>query len=192
MYYFDNNATTCVAPEVLEAMLPFFNELWGNPSSAYAFGHELASHIDAARTKVAALINAEPREIVFTSCGTESNNTAVQSALSLRPERKHVLTTSVEHSANIKFCAALQKRGYEVTFLPVGPDGSLDLALLEREIRSDTAIVSVMWANNETGVLFPIEEIARICRRAGVVFHTDAVQAAGKVPLDVRAADVDF
>ncbi|HSU57106.1 MAG TPA: cysteine desulfurase NifS [Candidatus Dormibacteraeota bacterium] len=192
VYYFDNNATTRVAPEVIDAMLPFLREHWGNPSSAYQFGHAVAEHVEAAREKVAALINAEPREVVFTSCGTESNNSAIHSALITHPEKKHVLTTSVEHSANIKFCDYLQKHGYKVTFLPVEPDGSLDLHLLEKSIRPDTAIVSVMWANNETGVLFPIEEIAAICRSKGALFHTDAVQTPGKLKLDVKDSGVDF
>lgn len=189
--YFDNNATTQVAPEVVEAMLPFLREHWGNPSSSYAFGRQLAGHIDDARTKIAGLIHAEPREIVFTSCGTESNNSAIHSALATQPGKRHVLTTAVEHSANIKFCQLLQKQGYAVTFLPVSPEGALDLRLLEESIRPDTAIVSVMWANNETGILFPVGEIAAICRSKGVLFHTDAVQAAGKVKIDVRELDPD-
>lgn len=189
--YFDNNATTRVAPEVVEAMLPFLREYWGNPSSSYAFGRQLASHLDDARTKIAALIHAEPREIVFTSCGTESNNSALHSALATQPGKRHVLTTAVEHSANLKFCQLLQKQGYAVTFLPVGPDGALDLRRLEASIRPDTAIVSAMWANNETGILFPIREIAAICHRQGVLFHTDAVQAAGKLKIDVRDLDAD-
>jgi len=192
IYYFDNNATTRVAPEVVEAMLPFLKEYWGNPSSAYSFGHQLARHLEDARAKVAALINADPREIVFTSCGTEGNNSALHSALLTHPDKRHVLTTAVEHSANIKFCQALQKRGYAITFLPVESDGSLDLHLLEKSIRLDTAIVSVMWANNETGVIFPIEEIAAICRSKGALCHTDAVQAAGKLKIDVKALGVDF
>ncbi|HEY5914491.1 MAG TPA: aminotransferase class V-fold PLP-dependent enzyme, partial [Verrucomicrobiae bacterium] len=192
IYYFDNNATTRVTPEVLAAMLPFFTEHWGNPSSAYAFGHELGRHLDEARMRVAGLINADPREIVFTSCGTESINTALHSALASRPEKQHIVTTAVEHSATLKFCQFQQKRGSEVTYLPVNNDGALDLRRLEQAIRPDTAAVSVMWANNETGVLFPIADIAAMCRAKGVLFHTDAVQAAGKVPLDVREADVDF
>jgi cysteine desulfurase len=192
LYYFDNNATTRVAPEVLEAMLPFLQEQWGNPSSAYSFGRELTRHLDEARTKVAALINAEPREIIFTSCGTESNNSTVHSALVTQPQKRHVVMTAVEHSGNLKFGEFLQKQGYDVTFLPVDSDGALDLALLEKSIRPDTAIVSVIWANNETGVVFPIHEIAAICRHKGVLVHTDAVQAAGRLKLDVRAADVDF
>jgi cysteine desulfurase len=192
VYYFDNNATTRVAPEVVETMLPFLKEHYGNPSSAYGFGHEVANHIEEARTKVAALLNADPREIVFTSCGTESNNSAIHSALVTHPEKKHVVTTSVEHSANIKFCQYLQKQGYEVTLLPVESDGSLDLHLLERAIRPDTAIVSVMWANNETGVIFPIEEVAAICRGKGALCHTDAVQTPGKLKIDVKELGVDF
>jgi cysteine desulfurase len=192
VYYFDNNATTRIAPEVVDAMLPFLREYWGNPSSAYQFGHRLAKDVEAAREKVAALINADPREIVFTSCGTESNNSAIHSALVTHPEKKHVLTTSVEHSANVKFCAHLEKQGYAVTLLPVESDGSFDLHLLEQSIRPDTAIVSVMWANNETGVMFPIEEVAAICRSKGTLFHTDAVQTAGKIKIDVKDLGVDF
>jgi cysteine desulfurase len=190
--YFDNNATTRVAPEVVEAMLPFLTERWGNPSSAYQFGHQLATAIDAAREQVAALLDADPREVLFTSCGTESNNTAIHSALATHPHKRHVLTTAVEHSANIRFCEFLKQRGYEVTFLPVESDGSLDLHRLEKSIRADTAIVSAMWANNETGVIFPIEEIAAICHSKGVLFHTDAVQAAGKIGIDTKSVGADF
>lgn len=192
IYYFDNNATTRVAPEVVEAMLPFLTEMWGNPSSAYGFGHQVARHIDGAREKVAALIGADPKEVVFTSCGTESNNAALHSALVAHPDKRHVITTAVEHSANISFAEHLTKRGFEVTLLPVRGDGSLDLALLEKSIRKDTAIVSVMWANNETGVIFPVADIARLCREKGVLFHTDAVQTPGKLKIDVKELGVDF
>ena len=191
-YYFDNNATTRVAPEVLEAMLPFLTKNWGNPSSAYFFGHELTRHIDDARRKIAQLLNAEPRELVFTSCGTESINAALNSALVTQPKKRHIVTTAVEHSATMKFCAFLEKQGCSVTYLPVNPDGQLDLALLEESIRDDTALVSVMWANNETGVLFPIQKVSAICRRKGVLCHTDAVQTPGKLKLDVKSVDVDF
>ena len=190
--YFDNNATTRVAPEVIEAMLPFLRDYWGNPSSVYQFGKQIAGHVEKARAKVAAFVNADPKEIVFTSCGTESNNSAIHSALVLQPDKRHVVTTAVEHSANINFCQFLEKRGYEVTFLPVEPDGSLDLHLLDKSIRKDTAIVSVMWANNETGVIFPVDEVAAICRSHEVLCHTDAVQAAGKLNVDVKALGVDF
>ncbi len=191
VYYFDNNATTRVAPEVVEAMIPFLRDMWGNPSSAYAFGAQVHGHVEAARGKVAALINADPKEVVFTSCGTESNNSAIHSAL-LTTGKRHVVTTAVEHSANINFGEHLQKQGYDVTFLPVESDGSLDLHRLEQAIRPDTAIVSVMYANNETGVVFPIEEVAAICRSKDTLCHTDAVQVPGKLKLDVRQLGVDF
>ena len=192
LYYFDNNATTRIAPEVVESMLPFLTEHWGNASSAYRFGHEIKKPLDDARAKAAALINADPKEIVFTSCGTESNNTAIHSALAVNPGKRHVITTAIEHSATMKYGEFLQRRAYEVTYLPVESDGSLDIHLLDKAIRSDTAIVSIMWANNETGVVFPIEEVAAICRSKGVLFHTDAVQAPGKLSLDVKATGVDF
>jgi len=192
IYYFDNNATTKVAPEVVEAMLPFLSEQYGNPSSAYQFGKFAGEHVKTAREKVAAMINADPREVIFTSCGTESNNSAIHSALITNPGKRHILTTAVEHSANIKFCEFLEKRGFEVTFMPVESDGAIDVHLLEKSIRPDTAIVSVMWANNETGVVFPIEEIAAICRSKGVLFHTDAVQTPGKLKIDVAELGVDF
>jgi cysteine desulfurase len=191
-YYFDNNATTRVAPEVLDAMLPYLRDFYGNPSSAYGFGKEVSKHIEEARKKTAALINADPKEIVFTSCGTESNNSALESALATHPAKRHIITTAVEHSAIIKHCEVLQKRGFEVTFLPVDRDGSLDLHLLDKSIRPDTAIVSVMWANNETGVVFPVEEIAAICQSRNVLFHTDATQVPGKLKIDVHNLGVDM
>jgi cysteine desulfurase len=192
LYYFDNNATTRVLPEVAEAMLPYLTELWGNPSSAYSFGNQLTRALDEARIQVASLLGAESREVLFTSCGTESINTAIHSALLAYPEKRHIITTAVEHSATIKCCQHLQKRGYEVTFLPVNADGHLDLDQLAAAIRPDTAIVSVMWANNETGVLFPVQQIARLCRNRGVLCHLDAVQVPGKLAIDVKALDVDF
>lgn len=191
VYYFDNNATTRVAPEVVDTMIPFLREYWGNPSSAYAFGAQVHGHVEAAREKVAALIHADPKEVVFTSCGTESNNSAIHSAL-VTSGKRHVITTKVEHSANISFGAHLEKMGFEVTYLPVESDGSLDLHLLEQAIRPDTAVVSVMYANNETGVIFPIEEVAALCRSKGVLCHTDAVQVPGKLPIDVKQLGVDF
>ena len=191
VFYFDNNATTRVAPEVVTAMMPFQSELWANPSSAHSFGAQVHGHVEKARETVAALINADPKEVTFTSCGTESNNSAIHSAL-VTSGKRHVVTTAVEHSANMNFGAYLEKRGFEVTYLPVESDGSLDLHLLERSIRPDTAVVSVMMANNETGVLFPIEEIAALCRSKGVLCHTDAVQVPGKLKMDVRQLGVDF
>lgn len=190
--YFDNNATTRLAPEVLDAMLPFLREQWGNPSSIYSFGRQLTTPLELAREKVAALIHAEPRDIIFTSGGTESINSALQSALHTRPQKRHVVTTAVEHSAGIKFCAYLKNLGFETTILPIDAEGRLDLQSLECSIRPETAIVSVMTANNETGVLFPIEEIAAICQTKDVLFHTDAVQAPGKLKIDVQESGVDF
>ncbi|MFO1461507.1 MAG: cysteine desulfurase NifS [Verrucomicrobiota bacterium] len=190
-YYLDNNATTRIAPEVVEAMLPFLTEFWGNPSSAYGFGSQVHKHVERAREQVAALVGADPKEVTFTSCGTESNNTAIHSAL-VTTGRRHVITTAVEHSANINFGEHLQKMGFEVTYLPVESDGSLDLHRLEQAIRPETALVSAMWANNETGVIFPIEEIAAICRSRGVLCHTDAVQTPGKLRIDVKQLGVDF
>jgi len=192
VYYFDNNATTRVAPEVVDAMVPFLREMWGNPSSAYAFGAQVHGHVENARAQVAALINADPKEVVFTSCGTESNNSAISSALFMNPGKKHVITTAVEHSANINFGEFLQRKGHDVTYLPVESDGSLDVHRLEKAIRPDTAIVSVMMANNETGVLFPVAEVAALCRSKGVLCHTDAVQVPGKLKLDVKELGVDF
>ena len=192
LYYFDNNATTCVAPEVVEAMLPYLTEQWGNPSSAYSFGNRVGEAVAEAREKVAALINADPREIIFTSCGTESNNATLNSALLTQPGKRHLVTTAVEHSANIKFGQMHEKRGGEVSWIPVDRAGQIDVHELQEAIREDTAAVSVMLANNETGVVFPIEEIAAICRIKSVPFHTDAVQTAGKLKLDVKAMGVDF
>ena len=192
VYYLDNNATTRVAPEVIEAMLPFLTEQWGNPSSTYSFGKAVGQAIAEAREKVATLLNASPREIIFTSCGTESNNAAINSALAIQPGKRHIITTVIEHSANIKFGQSLEKRGCEVTWIPVDRAGQLDVHEIHEAIREDTAIVSVMMANNETGVIYPIEEIAAICRAKGVPFHTDAVQTPGKLKLDVKAMEVDF
>jgi len=191
-YYFDSNATTSVAPEVLQAMLPYLTDRWGNPSSPYRLGKMLVDPIEAARESVAALIGADSTEIVFTSCGTESINTALTSCLYTQPGRRHIVTTAVEHSATKNCGAALEARGYEVTYLPVHADGSLDLEAFERALRPDTAVVSIMWANNETGVLFPIPELAARCRSRGILFHTDAVQVPGKLAIDVQALGVDF
>lgn len=192
MHYLDHNATTRVAPEVVEAMVPCFTEQWGNPSSAYRFGREVAKRVEAAREQVATLIGAEPSEIVFTSCGTESIHTALHSATATQPDRRHLIATAVEHSATLQACDDWRRRGYEVNLVPVHSDGALDLGHLERALRTDTALVSVMLANNETGVLFPVREVAALCRSRGVLCHTDAVQAAGKVPIDVHALGVDF
>ncbi len=190
--YFDNNATTALDPAVIDTMLPFLTEFYGNPSSAYSFGSRVHRAIEHAREQVAALLGSEPREIIFTSCGSEGNNTALASALATDRDRKHVVTTSVEHSATKNYCEALTRRGYEVTWLPVDSGGRLDLREVEAAIRPDTAIVSVMWANNETGVLYPVEEIAALAKAKGAFFHTDAVQAIGKVPVDVKNSPIHF
>jgi len=192
MIYLDNNATTAIDPQVLDAMLPYLREQYGNPSSAYSFGKKVARAIDQAREQVASLVHCDPAEIVFTSCGTESDNSAIQSALLIDRDRKHIVTSKVEHSAILKQAETLARRGYEISWLDVDEHGLLDLSALEQAIRPDTAIVSLMWANNETGVLFPIEEIAGICQRKQTIFHTDAVQAVGKVPIDLGSGAIQF
>jgi cysteine desulfurase len=181
--YLDNNATTQLDPAVIEEMLPFLTNYFGNPSSGYLFGRQVRQAIELARERVAALLGCEPGEIVFTSCGTESNNAAVNSALQLDPNRRHVVTTAVEHSATRVHCDSVAKRGCSVTVVGVNAEGNLDLDELERAITPQTAIVTVMWANNETGVLFPVDKIAEIARRKRVLFHTDAIQVVGKIPI---------
>ena len=190
--YLDNNATTALAPEVLEAMLPFFKELYGNPSSIHAFGGQVKKHIDIARQQVAQGLSAHPEEIIFTSCGTESDSTAIYAGLRAFPNKKHVLTTRVEHPAILNLAQDLQRHGYDVTFLPVDNKGNLDMAQVKEAIREDTAIVSVMWANNETGVIFPVEEIARMAKAKGALFHTDAVQVVGKLPVNLADSAIDM
>jgi len=190
--YMDNNATTRVAPEVLEAMLPYLTDLYGNPSSAYMFGGQVARNIRKAREQVAALLGASPDEIIFTSCGSESDNTAIMSALNTGKDKMHVVTTRVEHPAVKVLCNELIKRGCRVTEIPVDREGRLDMDRYKKSLTPDTAIVSMMWANNETGVISPVEEIGRIARDKGALFHTDAVQAAGKIPINVSRLPVDL
>ncbi len=190
--YVDNNATTRVDPQVLDAMLPYFNDFYGNPSSMHSFGGKVAHKIDEARIKVASLINASPDEIVFTSCGTESDSTAIHAAISSVPDKKHIITSRVEHPAVKNLCEHLSKKGYRITFVPVDRKGMLDVDYLYNSLTDDTAIVSLMWANNETGMIFPIEEISQVVKQKGIVFHTDAVQAVGKVPVDVDKSKVDM
>lgn len=192
MYYLDYNATTPVAPEVFEAMAPYLRERWGNPSSMHAFGRKAREAIECARESVAALIGAETGEVVFTSGGTESNNTALHCGLNADASRRHLIVSAVEHSAGIRAAADFKTRGFPVTYLPVRSDGWIDLAELDAMIQPDTAMVSLMWANNETGVIFPIAKAGALCRRQGVLFHTDAVQAAGKVPIDAKEAKADY
>jgi len=192
LVYVDNNATTKVDSEVLEEMLPYFSEMYGNPSSMHSFGGEVGRKIREARERVAALINASPEEIVFTSCGTESDNTAIMAAVTATPFKKHIITTRVEHPAVKNMAEYLGKNGYRVTFVPVDGKGRLDLDHLYQSLSDDTAIVSIMWANNETGVIFPVQEISGVLHERGIPFHTDAVQAAGKVPVDVREIKADM
>jgi len=190
--YVDNNATTRVAPEVLEEMLPYFSELYGNPSSMHSFGGNVARKIKEARERVAELIGATPGEILFTSCGTESDSTAIRAALISNPDKKHIIASRVEHPAIKNLFENLAKKGYRVTFVPVDSKGVLDLDYLYGHLDDDTAVVSIMWANNESGVIFPIEEIAQAVNAKGVVFHTDAVQAVGKVPVDMKKVKADM
>lgn len=190
--YLDNNATTKVAPEVLEAMLPYFTELYGNPSSMHSFGGQVAQKIRIAREQAAALIGASPEEIIFTSCGTESDNAAIRSALATQPEKKHIITSRVEHPAVRILCAQLAAQGYRITELPVDKEGRLDLQNLEKSMTPDTAIVSLMWGNNETGVLFPVEEASAMAHEREVLFHTDAVQSTGKIPINLKNNTIDM
>ena len=190
--YLDNNATTKVSQEVVDAMLPYLSDYYGNPSSMHSFGGDVAEKIKEARENVANLIGATADEIVFTSCGTESDSTAILAAIESNPDRKHIVTSRVEHPAVKNLCEILSKKGYRVTFVPVDGQGILDLDYLYQNLSNDTAIVSLMWANNETGVLFPIEEISQRTKDQGIVFHTDAVQAVGKIPIDVKNTGVDL
>ena len=189
--YFDNNATTKVAPEVLDAMLPYFRDLYGNPSSMHSFGGEIARHLDRAREEVAHFINADPEEIIFTSCATESDNTAIRGCAEYYGRELKIVTTAVEHPAVLQPCRRLKALGHCVVELPVDSAGRLDIDAF-REAVDEHTIVSVMWANNETGVIFPMDEIARICREKNAVLHTDAVQVAGKIPVDVKRVPVDM
>jgi cysteine desulfurase len=190
--YLDNNATTRIAPEVLEEMNPYLTDYYGNPSSMHTFGGKLHSKIEEARAKVAELIGAESEEIVFMSCGTESDNTALMAAAESFPQKRHLVTTRVEHPAVFNFVKHLARKSYRVTFLPVDNAGRLDMDAFSKAFDDDTAVVSVMYANNETGVVFPVEEIGEVLRERKILFHTDAVQAVGKVPIDVKKLHVDM
>ena len=193
--YFDNNATTCVAPEVRDAMMPFFDGLYGNPSSMHAFGGEVAKYVDSAREEVARFLNADPEEIVFTSCATESNNSAVRGTADYFGKDLKVITTAVEHPAILQPVRRLKALGHETVELPVDGVGQIDLDRLAAEIdaaKGRPVLVSIMYANNETGVLFPMEKIAEIVKSRGAILHTDAVQVAGKIPVDVKKVPVDM
>ena len=191
--YLDYNATSPVRPEVLKVLLPFYREQFGNPSSVHWAGRQVSGALEKAREQVATLINASPAEIVFISCGSEGDNMAIKGSLApLKDKGNHIITTTVEHPAVLETCEALEKEGYDVTYLPVDKDGALDLADLEKAITDKTILISVMWANNETGNLYPIEEIGKIAKKYNIRFHTDAVQSVGKVPVDVQKANVDL
>jgi len=190
--YLDNNATTAVAPEVLKAMLPYFSELYGNPSSMHTFGGQVGQKVRLAREQVAALLGAATEEILFTSCGSESDNAAIRSALTVQPGKRHIVTSRVEHPAVRALCAHLKNEGYRITELPVDGDGRLDMEQYRRSLTQDTAIVSLMWANNETGTIFPVERAAELARSRGILFHTDAVQAVGKIPINLGKTAIDM
>ncbi|MDR1677772.1 MAG: cysteine desulfurase NifS [Deltaproteobacteria bacterium] len=190
--YLDNNATSKVAPEVLEAMLPFFKEEYGNPSSMHHKGGEVAASLRQARLSLAELLGCEPHEIIYTSCGTESDNTAIWSALRTQPDKRHIITSKVEHSAIINNATFLKRLGYQVTEVGVDRLGRLDLDELKKSMTPNTALVTLLWANNETGVLFPIEEVGNLCKEKGILFHTDAVQAVGKIPINLKTANIDM
>jgi len=190
--YFDNNATTKVAEEVLEEIKPLFCDLYGNPSSMHTFGGQIGRKIGRAREQAAALLGCDPSEIVFTGCGTESDNTAINGVLAAVPNKRKVITTRVEHPAVLTVCRELENRGYQVVELGVNRQGRLDLAELAEQIDDDTALVTIMYANNETGMMFPIERIAELTSSKGAVFHTDAVQAVGKIPLNLAKSDIDL
>ena len=189
--YVDNNATTKVAPEVLEAMMPYFSEYYGNPSSMHFFGGQVQKKVDEARAKVADFLGAEPSEIVFTSCGTESDNAAILGTLDSYPEKRHLITTRVEHPAVGNVSTYLGRKGYRVTELSVDREGRLDLDELRESLTEEASLVTIMYANNETGVIFPIEEIGEIVKARGISFHTDAVQTAGKIPLNMKNSKID-
>jgi len=191
--YFDNNATTRLAPEALEAMQPYLTELYGNPSSIHRFGSQVTRKIQEAREQIAALLGAaDPVEIVFTSCGTEGDNAAIWGILQASPDKRHVVTTQVEHPAVLALCQHLEKKGYRVTWLRVDGEGMLDLDELRDALTEDTALVSIMYANNETGVIFPIDAIGEMVKAKGIPFHVDAVQVAGKIPLNLTKSPVDL
>jgi len=190
--YFDNNATTKVAEEVLEEMRPLFCELYGNPSSMHTFGGQIGRKIRHARQQVADLLGCESSEIIFTSCGTESDNAAIKGTLAAVPNKRKIITTRVEHPAVLTVCRELENHSYTVVELAVDKQGQIDLAELEEQIDDDTALVTIMYANNETGVVFPIEKIAELVKTKGTVFHTDAVQVVGKIPLNLSKSKIDL
>ncbi len=190
--YLDNNATTQVAPEVLEEMLPYFSDLYGNPSSAHSFGGQVGRKLREAREKVARLLGAVPEEIIFTGCGSESDNAVIRSALETQPDKRHIVTSRVEHPAIKSLCDHLSNQEYRVTEIPVDAEGRLDMGRYEESLTPDTAIATLMWGNNETGVIFPVEKAAELAHERGIPFHSDAVQVAGKIPIDMKSNVIDM
>ncbi|MDE5833698.1 MAG: cysteine desulfurase NifS [Desulfovibrio sp.] len=190
--YLDNNATTAVAPEVLAAMLPYFGDLYGNPSSMHSFGGQVAGAVDEARESLAELLHCEPEELIFTASGTESDNSAFWSALQSQPEKRHIVTSKVEHPAVLNVCQFWEREGYHLTYLDVDHLGRLDMEQYKKSLTPDTALVSIMFANNEVGNIFPIQTLSELAREKGILFHTDAVQAVGKIPIDLRHLPVDM
>jgi cysteine desulfurase len=190
--YLDNNATTRIDPKVLDVMLPYLSDMYGNPSSMHSFGGRIGAAVQAAREQVAALLGAQDTEIIFNSCGSEGNNTAIHAALAAQPEKRHIITTAVEHPAILNVCKHLEKKGYTVTYLSVDGSGKLDLLELEAAFTGGTALISTMFANNETGVIFPVEEIGAIAKSYGAAVHVDAVQAVGKIPIDLSHSNIDL
>ncbi len=190
--YLDNNATTQIAPEVLDAMLPYLTKFYGNPGSSHRFGSHVAKKIAYAREQVAHLIGAHEDEIIFTSCGSEGDNTAIMSALHIKKDKRKIVISKVEHPAIRMLCNYLGNNGYTVTEIPVDTEGRLDMDIYKKSLTNDTAIVSIMWANNETGVIFPVEEAACMAKERGIYFHTDAVQAVGKIPINLKDSSIDM
>ncbi len=190
--YLDNNATTRVAPEVLEEMMPYLGELYGNPSSAHTFGGQVGKKIREARERAAELLGVDPGEILFTSCGSESDNAAIRSALEQNPEKRHIVTSRVEHPAIKSYCDHLVENGCSVTEVPVDKEGNLDMAAYEESLTPDTAIATIMWGNNETGVIFPVEQAAALAKDRGILFHSDGVQVAGKIPINMKENQIDM
>ncbi len=190
--YFDNNATTKIAPEVYEAMIPYLTEFYGNPSSIHRFGGQLAAKVEEARSQLAGLLGAQNSEVIFTSCGTESDSSAILSALSVCPKRRKIVISKVEHPAVLNLAKDLERKGYKVSHIPVDAKGRLDMERAKEMIDTETAVVSVMWANNETGNIYPVLELGELARKNGAIFHTDAVQAVGKIPMNLSELPIDM
>ena len=190
--YLDNNATSAVAPEVLDAMMPYLSKLYGNPSSMHSFGGQVGNALVKAREQLAELLGCNTEEIIYTSCGSESDNAAIWSALQTQPEKRHIITTRVEHPAILSTAQYWERQGYRLTLLSVDDKGRLNLDEYKRALSDDTAIVSIMFANNEVGNIYPIQEMAELAKERGILFHSDAVQAVGKVPINLKTMPIDM